>query len=104
MIRAKGRRGSTVALELVVQVRVGVDVQDREPRESAGHGAQHGIRHRVVAAKCQRAVAPRDEARDPRLDPGAGLTGAREHEIAGVTQAAGAGHLARLLAPGVPRG
>ena len=85
---ARERAGmrEAVALEDVVEVGMGVDVEKREPREARSDGAQHGKGHGVVAAErdhpAARIVDRRDAGFDPRARLAVGVGGGRSRSPA----------------------
>ena len=56
--------GFAVALELVIEIGVGIEVEDRQPRVPAGGGSHDGIGDGMVAAEGDDATAGLDKARD----------------------------------------
>ena len=98
-----GTRGRVaVALELVVEIGVRVDVEDRESGLSPTDGPEHRVGHGVVAAERDGPGSLGEQRGNPGLDPRARVAGRRQDQVAGVRQARGAEHVAILLAPGIP--
>ena len=99
------RMGVRVSLEVVVQVGMGVEVQDAEAGVVGSHPAQRGVGDRVVAAEQQR-PAPGIEDGSDRLLDARPRVGARlaigEPEVALVLQPPIL-EIETGLGPGVPR-
>ena len=89
-----------IALELVVEVGMRVEVQDRKVRVLSGEGAHDRIRDRVVAAERHGRVPVRQQVSDRRLDAPERVRPGLFAEVAGVVERV-AGELPPVLGPGI---
>ena len=70
-----------IALELVVQVRMRIDVQDGRPRKHLMHGTHDGIRDGMIPAERDHAVPACQHTRNAGLDQAPGARIVRQNEI-----------------------
>ena len=90
--------GMGVPLDVLVEVRMGVEVEDGELRVAGAQGPEHGVGDRVVAAQGDRPVAALEQAADALLDQGPGLAAGGQRQVAGIGQP---GEVLQGLGPGV---
>jgi hypothetical protein len=93
-----------VSLKLLIEIGMGVQVQDPEPGMLPSHAAKHRVGDRVVAAEEQRTATRVEDGRDGLFDPAAGVAPGLpvgEPEVAFIVQPTVLEIDARL-GPGVP--
>ena len=85
MIRVEGAGvREPIPLEAVVEIRVRVEMEDGESFQAWAHGPNNRPGDGVIAAEHDGARVAREERNDSGLDGGTGITGAVEHDIAGI--------------------
>jgi len=95
--------GEAVALELVVQVGMGVDVEDRQPGVPSPDGPQDRVRHRVIAADGDWGAAVIHQPADCALYRRDSVSGIRHADVAGIAKLPGRGEINPELGPHVGR-
>jgi hypothetical protein len=95
------RVGEPISLEVLVQVGMGIKVQDGERGIAPAHGPENGVGDEMVSSERQRPPALRQGRADGTLDLGTVLGSGEQGDIPGITQRL-SGQILSHLAPGVP--
>ena len=82
----RARVREAVALELVVEIGMGIDVENGERWMAPAHRTENGIRHGMVPAQGEGSPATGEQLGDAGLDLPARIHVRRERKIAGVGQ------------------
>jgi hypothetical protein len=98
------RVGEAVALELVVEIGMGIEVENGERWIAPAHRTENGIRHGMVSAQGEGPPATGEQLGYAGLDLLARISVRREREIAGVSQGAQCQKILSLLGPRIPVG
>jgi len=89
-----------VAFELVVEVGVGIEMDDGQPRNALAEGANDRQSDGVIAAQAHRAEAMIEKFTDLQFDRGEGLL-KRKFQIAGIAVDAGLGEIDSRFGRGI---